>query len=74
MENNNNAASFEVSLLSTPEFLTNVNPTGIIMAVTVCSPINDDKNADMAIKPIIIFQVLFPVNLIIPSARRLSNP
>jgi hypothetical protein len=64
IENNMSAASFAVLRLSTPEFFINVNPTGIIIAVTVCSPINDDKNADIAIKPITIFQVLFPVSFI----------
>ena len=53
---------------------TRVRPTGIIMAVTVCSPIKEDRIAEMLTKPNTIHQVLFPVNFMMPKARRESNP
>ena len=51
-----------------------VRPTGIIIAVTVCSPIKEDRNAEMPTKPNAMRHVLFPVNLMMASASRESSP
>ena len=49
-------------------------PIGSIIAATVCSPINEDKMADIARKPKTIFEVLLPVNFNIPRAILESHP
>ena len=74
MENSKSLASVCTTALSSLVLRTKVNATGSIIAATVCSPINDDKIAEMATKPKTIRHVLFPVILIIPKARRLSKP
>ncbi len=51
-----------------------VIPMGSIIAATVCSPIKEDKIADIAVNPKTIFFVLFPVKVIIPKAICLSHP
>ena len=57
-----------------PAFWIKESATGSIIAATVCSPIKEDRIAEIEINPTTILHVLFPVIFIIPSARRLSNP
>ena len=72
---NNNKLDKRVDLSrGKPAFLIKESATGSIIAATVCSPIKEERNAEIEIKPTTILHVLFPVILIIPSASRLSKP
>ena len=60
--------------IPTPAFFIKAKATGSIIAPTVCSPINEDKIADIARNPVAIRQDLLPVKLITKRANRLSSP
>ena len=66
--------SFVAFPVSIPALRMSASATGSIIAATVCSPIKDDKRAEIVTNPNTIRQVLFPVMLITPSASRLSRP
>ena len=51
-----------------------VIPIGNIIAATVCSPINEDKTAEIDRNPKTILDVLFPVSFSIPKAILESQP
>ena len=68
------AAKFFTFSKSEEVNLIRVMPIGNIIAATVCSPMNEDKIAEIDKNPKTMLDVLFPVTLNIPKAIRESHP
>ena len=74
MEKSNSVDRFLTLSDSIPVFLISAIATGNIIAPTVCSPINEDRIAEIDTKPKTMLDVLLPVIVITPRANLLSKP